>query len=90
MTIHSSKGLEFEYVFMVGVEESLLPHGNSLFSPACIEEERRLMYVGMTRAKEQLYILNCKSRIDVYSGRVIRNPESRFIADIPKHCLMAV
>lgn len=90
MTIHSSKGLEFEYVFMVGVEESLLPHGNSLFSPACIEEERRLMYVGMTRAKEQLYLLNCKSRIDVYSGRIIRNPESRFIADIPKHCLMAV
>lgn len=90
MTVHSSKGLEYEYVYIVGVEEDILPHRNSSGTPAGLEEERRLMYVGMTRAKTQLYLLNCESRIDPYSRGISRNKPSRFLDDIPKECIINI
>lgn len=89
MTIHSAKGLEFRYVFIIGVEEKLLPHQNSLNSDKAIEEERRLMYVAATRAKEQLYILNAKERRD-FGGNIVTNKKSRFIKEIPSSCMITV
>ena len=63
MTIHSAKGLEFTVVFLVGMEEGIFPHTNSLLEEDGLEEERRLCYVGITRAKERLYITNAKRRM---------------------------
>jgi len=80
MTFHSAKGLEFKIVFMVGMEEGLMPHSNSFCEEDGIEEERRLCYVGITRAKERLYITNAKSRM-LY-GKDMMNPPSRFISEI--------
>ncbi|MGH7240147.1 MAG: 3'-5' exonuclease, partial [Candidatus Saccharimonadales bacterium] len=80
MTLHSSKGLEFDVVFIPGVEESLLPHSGSLYDQNELEEERRLCYVGMTRAKQELYMLHASSRL-LYGG-VQHNPPSRFLAEI--------
>ena len=80
MTFHSAKGLEFKVVFMVGMEEGLMPHSNSLCEENGIEEERRLCYVGITRAKERLYITNAKRRM-LY-GKDMMNPPSRFISEI--------
>lgn len=80
MTFHSAKGLEFKIVFMVGMEEGLMPHSNSICEENGIEEERRLCYVGITRAKERLYITNAKRRM-LY-GKDMLNPPSRFIAEI--------
>lgn len=80
MTLHSAKGLEFPVVFMPGMEESLLPHGRSLYEQAEMEEERRLCYVGMTRAKQELYMLYADSR--VLYGSIQHNPPSRFLTDI--------
>jgi DNA helicase-2/ATP-dependent DNA helicase PcrA len=80
MTLHSAKGLEFPVVFMVGLEESLLPHSKSLYEQAEMEEERRLCYVGMTRAKEQLYMFYADSRI-LY-GAIQHNLPSRFLGEI--------
>jgi len=80
MTLHSAKGLEFPVVFMAGLEESLLPHSKALFDQTEMEEERRLCYVGMTRAKEELYMLYADSRI-LYGG-VQHNPPSRFLSEI--------
>jgi DNA helicase-2/ATP-dependent DNA helicase PcrA len=80
MTLHSAKGLEFPVVFMAGLEESLLPHSKALFDQTEMEEERRLCYVGMTRAKEELYLLYADSRI-LYGG-VQHNPPSRFLSEI--------
>lgn len=80
MTLHSAKGLEFKVVFMVGMEESLMPHANSINEENGIEEERRLCYVGITRAKERLYLTNAKSRM-LY-GNETMNPPSRFISEI--------
>lgn len=80
MTLHSAKGLEFPVVFMTGLEESLLPHGRSMFDQSEMEEERRLCYVGMTRAREELYMLYADSRI-LYGG-VQHNPPSRFLSEI--------
>ncbi|MBD3329320.1 AAA family ATPase [Candidatus Dojkabacteria bacterium] len=82
MTLHSSKGLEFPVVFIVGMEEGLLPHSRSLSDYAEIEEERRLCYVGITRAKERLFLSFAKSRM-VQGGDFGRVP-SRFLADIPE------
>ena len=90
MTVHSSKGLEYDYIFIVGVEEEILPHRNSARTPSGLEEERRLMYVGMTRAKIQLYLLNCERRMDPYSRGISRNKPSRFIDDIPKECIINI
>lgn len=80
MTIHSAKGLEFTIVFLVGMEEGIFPHTNSLLEEDGLEEERRLCYVGITRAKERLYITNAKRRM-LY-GKDTVNPPSRFIKEI--------
>ena len=80
MTMHAVKGLEFDYVFVVGVEEGLFPHLNSMNSEEELEEERRLCYVAITRAKKKLYIINSRSRL-LY-GKVSSNVPSRFISEI--------
>jgi len=82
MTLHMSKGLEFEAVFIVGLEEKLLPHSRSDFSSSELEEERRLLYVGMTRAKRLLYLSNARMR-DVY-GKPQYSIPSRFLEEIPE------
>ncbi|OGV96820.1 hypothetical protein A2W24_03210 [Microgenomates group bacterium RBG_16_45_19] len=81
MTLHASKGLEFDTVFIIGLEEGLLPHSRSLLSQADLEEERRLCYVGITRAKQQVYLSYALSRL--YFGTRARNEPSRFLAEIP-------
>ncbi len=80
MTIHGSKGLEFKIVFIIGSEEGILPHQNSLFDREALEEERRLCYVAITRAKEKLYITNAERRM-LY-GKMSANMPSRFIDEI--------
>lgn len=80
MTIHSAKGLEFESVFVVGVEEGILPHINSKGSTKATEEERRLMYVAMTRAKRSLYLTACQNRSKF--DKTVNNDPSRFINEI--------
>lgn len=80
MTLHSAKGLEFPVVFMIGMEESIFPHSRAFYDNAELEEERRLCYVGMTRAREELYLTHANSRI-LY-GSVQHNPPSRFLAEI--------
>ncbi|MBM4764546.1 DNA helicase UvrD [Bacillus sp. B15-48] len=81
MTLHSAKGLEFPVVFLIGLEEGVFPHSRSLMEEAEMEEERRLMYVGVTRAEEELYITNAQMR--TLFGRTNMNQESRFIKEIP-------
>jgi ATP-dependent DNA helicase UvrD/PcrA len=80
MTLHSAKGLEFPVVFMPGMEETILPHSRALYDQNEMEEERRLCYVGMTRARQELYMLYASSRM-LYGG-VQHNPPSRFLAEI--------
>jgi DNA helicase II / ATP-dependent DNA helicase PcrA len=80
MTLHAAKGLEFPAVFITGLEESIFPHSRSLYDATEMEEERRLMYVGMTRAKEELYLTYAVERT-LYGGRQ-HNPPSRFLSDI--------
>lgn len=82
MTLHSAKGLEFPVVFMAGMEEGLFPNMRSAMDPTELEEERRLCYVGMTRAKERLYLLHATSRL-LY-GSFQSNLPSRFIREIPE------
>ena len=83
MTLHSVKGLEYPYVFIAGCEESIFPHSRSLFNELEMEEERRLMYVGVTRAMKKLYLLAAKQR--TLYGDYQSNRLSRFIEDIPEH-----
>ena len=83
MTLHSAKGLEFKLVIMTGLEESLFPHGRSMENPAQLQEERRLCYVGITRAMEKLYITHAESRR--LHGSDTFNPPSRFLREIPKN-----
>ncbi len=83
MTLHAAKGLEFPIVFIVGLEEGLFPHSRSLWEQNQLEEERRLAYVGITRAKEILYLSYASKRI--YFGEKVANPPSRFIIDIPEN-----
>lgn len=80
MTLHAAKGLEFPVVFLPAMEESIFPHSRALFDQSEMEEERRLCYVGMTRAREELYLLHADSRI-LYGG-VLHNPPSRFLSEI--------
>lgn len=88
MTLHSAKGLEFPFVFIVGLEEGILPHSRSALSSLEMEEERRLMYVGITRAKEKVYLLFTMER-NIF-GTTQMNPPSRFLDDIPPHLLQDV
>lgn len=81
MTLHSSKGLEFPVVFLVGMEEGLFPHARTLMDETEIEEERRLCYVGITRAKEKLFLSSTKMRT-IY-GNTVTYPPSRFLQEIP-------
>ncbi|HOZ80993.1 MAG TPA: UvrD-helicase domain-containing protein [Candidatus Woesebacteria bacterium] len=85
MTLHSSKGLEFEAVFLVGVEEGILPHSRSMIEESDIEEERRLSYVGITRAKNFLYISYASRRL--FFGKSSLNEPSRFLLEIPQHLI---
>lgn len=85
MTLHSAKGLEFPIVFLIGLEEGIFPHSRSLFEDDEMEEERRLAYVGITRAEKQLYLTSAQLRT-IY-GRTNANPPSRFIDEIPEDCL---
>ncbi|NLG13125.1 MAG: UvrD-helicase domain-containing protein [Lentisphaerae bacterium] len=82
MTLHSSKGLEFPYVYIAGVEEGLLPHSNALGDPETVEEERRIFYVGITRAKRGLVLLHSQTRF-LWNRRDYRRP-SRFLAELPE------
>jgi DNA helicase-2/ATP-dependent DNA helicase PcrA len=81
MTVHTAKGLEYPVVFVSGLEESIFPHANSMFDPSSLEEERRLAYVAITRARERLYFTRAVSR-SIF-GSVQHNPPSRFIGEIP-------
>ncbi|MCX6704781.1 MAG: ATP-binding domain-containing protein, partial [Candidatus Woesebacteria bacterium] len=85
MTLHAAKGLEFPTIFIVGMEEGLFPHSRSLMDTNQLEEERRLAYVGITRAKEVIYLTYASSRL--YFGEKISNPPSRFIMDIPENLM---
>lgn len=88
ITLHGAKGLEFPIVFIVGMEEGLCPHSRSLDDPTRMEEERRLCYVGMTRAKERLYLVYASER-SIF-GSISSNTPSRFIADIPARLIKEV
>lgn len=85
MTMHAAKGLEFKVVFLIGMEEGIMPHSMSLNEESELEEERRLCYVGITRAKERLYITNAKRRM--LFGNTNMNPPSRFIAEIDSNLI---
>lgn len=85
MTLHSAKGLEFPVVFLIGMEENVFPHSRSMFDDEEMEEERRLAYVGITRAEKKLYLTHAKMR-SLY-GRTNMNPISRFIQEIPEDLL---
>ncbi|WIF94062.1 DNA helicase PcrA [Caminicella sporogenes] len=85
MTLHSAKGLEFPIVFMTGMEEGIFPSSRSIMDDREIEEERRLCYVGITRAKEELYLTHAFMR--TLYGRTNVNPVSRFIDEIPKNLI---
>ena len=85
MTVHAAKGLEFPIVFVVWLEEGVFPHSKSLFSPKDLEEERRLCYVAITRAKEKVYLSFALRRTRF--GGVEVNPPSRFLSEIPENLL---
>lgn len=85
MTLHSAKGLEFPIVFLVGMEEGIFPHLRALDDEEEMEEERRLAYVGITRAKQQLFLTSAQIRM--LFGKTIANPASRFIKEIPNELL---
>jgi len=88
MTLHSAKGLEFPVVFLTGMEEGVFPHARSLEEPGELEEERRLCYVGITRAREQVYLTHCRRR--TLYGVTRFNPPSRFLGEIPPHVVDVV
>ena len=83
MTMHSAKGLEFPVAFIAGMEEGLFPHSRTLMNESEIEEERRICYVGITRARRKLYLTNAKMR--TIFGKTVVYPNSRFLSEIPEH-----
>ncbi len=83
MTLHSAKGLEFPYVYIVGMENGVFPSMQSISEPSLLEEERRLAYVGITRAKKKLYLTRAQSRMQF--GKTSMNPASKFLSEIPAH-----
>ncbi|MBK7821706.1 MAG: DNA helicase PcrA [Tessaracoccus sp.] len=85
MTLHTAKGLEFDTVFLTGLEEGIFPHMRALTDPDELEEERRLAYVGVTRARKRLYLSRAQVRITF--GQPQYNPASRFLAEVPHHVL---
>ena len=85
MTLHSAKGLEFPTIFIAGLEEGILPHSRSMLNQSEMEEERRLMYVGITRAEEKVYLLFTNMR--TIFGSTQSSPPSRFLDDIPTHLI---
>ncbi|MBI2887002.1 MAG: UvrD-helicase domain-containing protein [Chloroflexi bacterium] len=87
ITLHQAKGLEFPVVFIVGMEEGIFPHIRSFDDPNQMEEERRLAYVGITRAKERLYLMRAFRRNTM--GSRVPSPASRFLRDIPAHLMVA-
>jgi len=87
MTLHAAKGLEFPYVFIIGMEEGLFPHSRALMEKHELEEERRLCYVGITRAKQRLFFTYAKKRL--IFGQSSQNIISRFILDIPKDLIIS-
>ncbi len=86
MTLHAAKGLEFPIVFIIGMEEGLFPHSRSLMDRGELEEERRLAYVGMTRAKEKLFLTYARRRL--FFGQRTNNIVSRFITELPEHVII--
>lgn len=88
MTMHSAKGLEFEVVFITGMEEGIFPHGRSILNPKEMEEERRLCYVGITRAKKKVYLLSSQRRL--LFGSLQANPISRFLSEIPRELIQEI
>lgn len=86
MTFHAAKGLEFPIVFMIGLEEGLFPHSRSLMDRYELEEERRLCYVGMTRAKEKLFLTYARRRL--FFGQSASNTTSRFVLELPEHLIV--
>lgn len=85
MTLHSAKGLEFPVVFMIGMEEGIFPHSRSMQDQSELEEERRLCYVGITRAREELYFVNASQRM-LY-GNYMHNPVSTFVKEVPENLI---
>jgi DNA helicase-2/ATP-dependent DNA helicase PcrA len=88
MTLHSSKGLEYRLVFLIGMEEDLMPHGGMQGEAQNLEEERRLCYVGITRAKELLYLSRASTRVK--RGKEVPRTPSRFLEDLPAECVELV
>lgn len=88
MTVHAAKGLEFSEVFVVGLEEGLFPHSRSIIDKEQLEEERRLMYVAMTRAKEKLYLSYARQRL--FFGQRNNGSPSRFLSEIPENLVETV
>ena len=88
MTLHIAKGLEFPVVFMVGMEDNVFPHFRSMGNPDQLEEERRLAYVGITRARQRLYLTNAWSR--TLFGQTSYNPPSRFLSELPSELIRAL
>jgi DNA helicase-2/ATP-dependent DNA helicase PcrA len=86
MTLHAAKGLEFPFVFMIGMEEGLFPHSRSLMDRGELEEERRLCYVGITRAKEKLFLTYARRRL--FFGQRTMNKVSRFVLELPEHLII--
>ena len=84
LTLHAAKGLEFPVVFLVGFEEGVFPGARSIDEPGGVEEERRLCYVGMTRARERLYLSGVMSRL--LFGEFRRSLFSRFLLELPDEC----
>ena len=89
LTMHNAKGLEFPYVFIAGLEEGLFPHTRSLESPSGMEEERRLCYVGMTRAEKKLYLTHARFRRKFFGSPAERCIPSRFLKEVPRELIQS-